>query len=536
MKTFVRGDWEGFFSVFINHLVQFLILVALCRNVLGFSAELVYGRILPGVAISFLIGNLFYAWQAYRLARIENWDDVCALPYGITTPALIAFVFLVMFPAQQIAIAQGHPDPNRVAWQAGLLACFTSGVIEFLMSFVARGLLRVTPRAAMLATLSGIGLGFLALGFLFQTYARPIVGLTTLTIVFVVYLGRMRFLWRLPGSFVVLLVGGILSWASGIAPIGDDPLGPVGFYAPRLALGETWQALRGGQLLPYLSIIVPMGILGAIASLQNLESAAAAGDDYPARPSLIANGLGSIGAAMFGSPFQTSIFIGHPALKAIGARVGYSIVNGIAVGLMCLSGTFALMAWAVPPDAGIAIIVWVGVVITAQAYEVTPRRHMAAVAVGMMPGLAAWTALIAKTGLRSVGYGTTEGLVLSQAFLDNAHANNLFIDGAFALEQSFIYSAMILSAITAYIIDRDFIRAALWSLSASLLCFLGLMHSWQFTAGDTIVNIPLLDVFISAGEETRSFAELVPAWEFGVGYALVVVILVASRWLTRPAD
>ena len=72
MKTFVRGDWEGFFSIFINHLVQFLILVALCRNVLGFSAELVYGRILPGVAISFLIGNLFYAWQAYRLARIEN--------------------------------------------------------------------------------------------------------------------------------------------------------------------------------------------------------------------------------------------------------------------------------------------------------------------------------------------------------------------------------------------------------------------------------------------------------------------------------
>ena len=52
----------------------------------------------------------------------------------------------------------------------------------------------------MVATLSGIGLGFLALGFLFQTYARPIDGLTTLSLVFIVYLGRMRFLWRLPGS------------------------------------------------------------------------------------------------------------------------------------------------------------------------------------------------------------------------------------------------------------------------------------------------------------------------------------------------
>ena len=105
----------------------------------------------------------------------------------------------------------------------------------------------------MVATLSGIGLGFLALGFLFQTYARPIVGLTTLTLVFIVYLGRMRFLWRLPGSFVVLLFGGILSWVSGIAPIGDDPFDPVGVYAPRLALGRRGKR-SGGQFMPYLSI------------------------------------------------------------------------------------------------------------------------------------------------------------------------------------------------------------------------------------------------------------------------------------------
>jgi hypothetical protein len=84
MKLFVKGDWEGFFSVFINHLVQFLILVALCQDALGFSAELVYGRILPGVAISFLIGNLFYAWQALRLAKAEGRDDVCAFPTAST--------------------------------------------------------------------------------------------------------------------------------------------------------------------------------------------------------------------------------------------------------------------------------------------------------------------------------------------------------------------------------------------------------------------------------------------------------------------
>ena len=530
MKLFVKGDWEGFFSVFINHLVQFLILVALCHDVLGFSTELVYGRILPGVAISFLIGNVFYAWQALRLARAEGRDDVCALPYGINTPSLIAFVFLVMLPAKQIAIAQGAPDPERIAWQAGLLATLAAGILEMVTAFFARRILDVTPRAAMLATLSGIGMGFLALGFVFQTYARPIVGLTTLFAVFILFFGRRQVVWQLPGSLCVLVLGGLLAWMTGLAPIGADPLGPLGVYYPESALGETWAALQAGQLFPYLSIIVPMGLLSAISSLQNLESAAAAGDTFQAKPSLVANGLGTVGAALFGSPFPMSIYIGHPALKAVGARAGYSALNGAAVALMCLSGTFALVAWAVPPDAGIAIIVWIGLVITAQAFEVTPTRHMAAVAVGMVPALVAWTTLIAKTALRSAGFGAADGMALSPALVEAAHANNFFIDGGFALEQGFIYSAMILSAMTVLIIDGRFVSAALWSLSAASLSLVGLMHSWQFTPGDTVVSIPLLEALVN-GRATA----LVPAWEYALAYLLVAAMLVAARWLTRAA-
>jgi AGZA family xanthine/uracil permease-like MFS transporter len=535
MKAFVRGDWEGFFSVFINHLVQFLILVALCLGVLGFSPELVYGRILPGVAMSFLVGNLFYAWQALALARREGRDDVCALPYGINTPSLIAYVFLVMLPAKQIAIAQGAADPERIAWQAGLLACLASGTIELVTAFFAKHLLRVTPRAAMLATLSGIGLGFLTLGFVFQIYARPLVGLTTLFAVFIVYFGRVQFLGRLPGSLVVLAIGTLLSWLSGIAPVGSDPTGPFGFYPPWPAFTETWEALLSGQLLPYVSILVPMGLLSAISSLQNLESAAVAGDSYEARPSLVANGLGTMGAALFGSPFPTSIYIGHPALKAIGARAGYSIVNGVAVTLLCVTGTFALVAWAVPPDAGIAIIVWIGIVITAQAFEATPISQMPAVAVGMIPALVAWTTLMIKTGWRSAGYGSAEGLALSPALVDAAHAQNFFADGGFALEQGFIYSAMILAAMTVHILEREFTKAAIWSLSAAALSVLGLLHSWQFTPGDTVVHIPLLDRLFGSVAST-SIAELVPAWEYALAYSIVALLLLVAPWLTKPME
>ena len=63
MKWIVRGDIDGFFGLAIDNLVQLLLIDALCRGVLGFPADLVYGRILPGAAISILVG------KALRLQR-----------------------------------------------------------------------------------------------------------------------------------------------------------------------------------------------------------------------------------------------------------------------------------------------------------------------------------------------------------------------------------------------------------------------------------------------------------------------------------
>ena len=95
---FVKRDLDGFFGLFLDNLVQLLLIVALCGGLCGMSGELIFGRILPGAAVSLLIGNLFYAWQAHRLARRENRGDVCALPYGINTPSLLVYVFFVIAP------------------------------------------------------------------------------------------------------------------------------------------------------------------------------------------------------------------------------------------------------------------------------------------------------------------------------------------------------------------------------------------------------------------------------------------------------
>jgi adenine/guanine/hypoxanthine permease len=517
MRWFVRGDVDGFFGLALDNLVQFLLIDALCRSVLGFSDQLIYGRVLPAAALSLVVGNLFYARQALKLARATGRTDVCALPYGINTVSLFAYVFLVMLPAKLAAESAGAPDPARVAWQAGLAACLGSGLIEFAGAFVAERLRRVTPRAALLSTLAGIALTFIAIGFLFRSYAHPLVGLTTLAIILLTYFGGVRFRGGLPGGLVAVALGTLLAWLTHLAPAGPVPSGGVGWFPPVLVLGDLWAAVAHGDLALYFSIILPMGLFNVVGSLQNLESAEAAGDRYPTRSSLAANGLGTLAAASFGSCFPTTIYIGHPGWKALGARAGYSTLNATFFALIGLTGTLAYIAWAVPIDAGMAIVLWIGLVITAQAFSATPREHTPAVVVGLLPGVAAWGALMAKNGLRAAGYGAPGGPVFSAELIPKFLASDTWIHGVFALEQGFIFTAMILSAMTVAILERRFREAAVWSLAAAGLSALGLVHSYAFTPADTVVS-------------------LTPAWPWAAGYAVMAAVFLAAKWLTVPGE
>jgi AGZA family xanthine/uracil permease-like MFS transporter len=254
-----------------------------------------------------------------------------------------------------------------------------------------------------------------------------------------------------------------------------------------------------------------MGLFNILGSLQNIESAEAAGDPYPTRPSLMVNGIGSIAAALFGSCFPTTIYIGHPGWKALGARAGYSILNGAFVTVVCLSGTLAWIAWVVPIDAGMAIVLWIGIVISAQAFEAAPRAHAPAVVVGLLPGIAAWGALMAKNGVLAARGAFGPDLV--SAF----QQSDTWIAGAFALEQGFLFTAMLLSATIVAVIERRFRSAAGWCLVAAGLSSLGLMHSFRWTPADTALSLR-------------------PAWPWACGYAVMALLFFVAPWITEEGD
>lgn len=518
---FVRRDIDGFFGLALDNFIQILVIVSLCQNVLQFPTSLIYGRILPSIAISLIVGNVYYSWLAYQQGKQEGRDDITALPYGINTVSLFAYIFLVMLPVRLEALGRGvsSEDAAQLAWQAGLVACLGSGLIEFGGAWVADYLRKITPRAALLSTLGGIALAFISLGFFLRTYAHPLVAIIPLGVIFLTYFGNVKFRfpgtkWGIPGGLLSVILGTALAWITGLsswdAQLWQSAIAPIGIHTPQLFLGDLIGAF--GVLISYFSVILPMGLFNLVGSLQNLESAEAAGDRFPATPCLAVNGIGTMVAALCGSCFPTTIYIGHPGWKAMGARIGYSWLNALIMSLLCLSGTVGLLAYLIPIDSGMAIVLWIGIVIVSQSFTATPSHHAPAVVVGLLPGIAGWGALIAKNSLRVAGFGTPENPFTAEllpAFIQT----DTYISGAFALEQGLIFSAMILSALTVEIIEKNFAKAGFWALLGAALSWLGLLHSYKWTLGDTVLNL---------GWGTGS--------EWAIGYTGLALLLFWAQW------
>ena len=68
-QLWVPGDWNAFFGLFTNVLLNVIVLTGLTLGVVNLPGDVVYGRILPALGIALPIGNLYYAYLAWRLAK-----------------------------------------------------------------------------------------------------------------------------------------------------------------------------------------------------------------------------------------------------------------------------------------------------------------------------------------------------------------------------------------------------------------------------------------------------------------------------------
>ncbi|HEY0760482.1 MAG TPA: hypothetical protein VGD59_14620 [Acidisarcina sp.] len=465
-RWFVPGDIEGSFGLFFSGFPD-LLLIAGLAPLCGFPPSLVVGRLLPGVALSIFGGNLFYAWQAQRLAKRTGRSDVTAIPFGVNTPTIFAYIFLIMLPVYQ------RTHDAQLTWHVGIFASFVSGVVQSAGAFCTDWLRRSTPRAALLCPLAGIAMAFLCLGFIFGVFEHPEVALLPSAMILAVYSSQLRLPFRVPVGLAAMLVGAITVAALRAMHLYSlaAPLQKPGLHLPVPV--PLIAFLRHAEGWSYLSIILPMSLLDTLVSLQILESVKLAGDDYPTRPSLLVNGLATLAAAGFGSPFPTTLYFGHMAHKANGARAGYSILSGAAVMVLCVTGLVPMVLHWVPLEVVAMVVVWFGLVMVGQAFQEVSKPHCIAVALGLVPMLASWALELVDTSIVKAGstlYATAPRF-----------GDEVAIYGLIALSQGALLVSMIWAATLAYTFDRRFAHAAAWlGTGAALSCF-GVIHAYRLT-------------------------------------------------------
>lgn len=470
-KLWTPGDFNAFFGFGTNILVNLLVLTGLLQFVLQMPSDIIFHRILPALGLMMFLSTSYYAWLAYTYAKKTGRDDVCALPSGISVPHMFVVTFVIMLP-----IAHMTGDPIR-GWEAGLVWVFFQSFILMIGGFVAPFIRKVTPRAALLGTLAGVSIAFISMRPALEMFMTPMIGVVCLAIILVAWFGGLRYPRGIPAGVVAIAFGMLVAW--GAAALGLPGAGlslgglsasfaNFGFSLPIPAVDHVF---RGFEFLGIILVTaIPFGIYDLVEAMDNVESAEAAGDHYPTTRVLTADGVVSLIGCLMGNPFINAVYIGHPGWKSMGGRIGYSFATGIMVILLCWFGVIAVLLALVPVVAISPILLYIGMLIGAQAFQTTPSAHAPAIVLGLLPHLAAWAKTLIDGTLGAAGVAMTPEL------LAGMKTNGVLYHGLEVFGAGAILTGLVLAAVAVFVIERRFEMAAIFAFAGAVMTFFGFMH------------------------------------------------------------
>lgn len=464
VKWWQRSDIDGFFGLFTNNLTNLLVMAGLLMSI-GFPSGMIFGAILPAVGLSIFASSVIYSLMAYRLADKEKRNTVTALPSGTSVPHMFLIVFLIMGP-----VYRATSDPF-IAWYAGLAWGFIEGIIELLGSLIGPRIRKTLPRAAMLGSLAGASITFIAMAPAMDVFDLPYIGLVSLTIILLGWFGKVRFPKHIPVGLIAIVIGTAIGWVTGVMSfdVMTEAFRNVQISFPTFSVQRIVFGFR--EASPYIVSAIPLGIYNLFETIDNIESAEAAGDRYNTMTAMVADGSTSVLASLFGSPFPTAVFIGHAGWKEAGARIGYTIATGVAVLLMSWLGLVSLLLTIIPLQAILPILIYIGLVIGAQAFQQVDRKYAPAVILALIPWLADWAKNLIGDTLAAVN--TTAEAIGYELILETG----LNYQGLVTLGSGAIIIGMVWATILVHIIDGAFKQASVTSFTAAILAYFGVIHA-----------------------------------------------------------
>ncbi|NUS19605.1 MAG: regulator, partial [Mesorhizobium sp.] len=158
--------------------------------------------------------------------------------------------------------------------------------------------------------------------------------------------------------------------------------------------------------------------------------------------------------------------------------------TGVIVVLLSWFGIISVLLALVPVVAISPILLYIGMLIGAQAFQTTPVKHAPAIVLALTPHLAAWAKLQIDTMLGATmnAAATIGGMAADKADAVKAAAiaalpqQGVFYQGLEVMGGGSILGGLILGAIGVFIIERDLEKASAFALVGAVLTYFGFMH------------------------------------------------------------
>ncbi len=499
----MAGDVNGFFGLMFDNMTVLSFLAGILIFVFKFPADIIYTKMFPGTALAVLFGNVCYTWMAVKLREKTGNAEITAMPLGLDTPSTIGMALTVLGPCFLALKGRGMEEHAAaiLTWQVGMATMIMIGICKLVLSFCGGWIQKVVPQAGLLGSLAGIGLALIGFLPLVDIFEIPIIGMVALGIILYNLVAHRRLPFNAPGVLVSVVVGCILYYGLGsLDLLGMKVTVPtmehLHFAVPLPTLGF----MDGfGEALKYLPIAIPFGLLTVVGGINVTESARVAGDDYKTRDILLIEAAATILAGLFGGVAQSTPYIGQPAYKAMGSRLGYTLLTGLFIGLGGMFGYVSFIVELIPRAVLAPILIFVALDIMSQAFAACPKKHTPAVAFSYFPTVARLLqiklsnpALVATATFAALLVEPGKSLSELQVIV--------------ALGNGFILTGMLWGAFIACLIDGKLRQSTAYLLVLAGLTFFGIIHSampdgnmylpWQLASPARLVPFQITTAYL----------------------------------------
>lgn len=518
-----KGDVNAFFGLMLDNIANLVLAVSLLSASFGFPATFALRYMVPGTALGVLFGDLVYTGMAFLVARRTGRNDVTAMPLGLDTPSVFGMVYFVLGPIFLTARRQGMnvDEAAMYTWHMGICALVASGIFKLFCALASGWIRKMIPRAGLLGSLTAIALVLISFLPLLDIFHQPVVGLISLAVILTTLVAKIDSPGRIPGALVALAMGSCLYYA--LAGLGFGEVSSlrveehVWFPTEWMTAWKFEWLSVWRESLKYLPIVIPFALATVVGGIDCTESAAAAGDEFHTGTVIAVEGLATLVAGVCGGVIQTTPYIGHPAYKAMGGRAAYTLATALFIGSAGVLGYFSEMYEWIPKPAIFPILIFIGLEITAQSFDATPRKHFPAVAFACLPALAYLVTMMTNSVLAEARISLDQ---LSIPFAQQLYTSRILSSG-------FIVTSLLWGALLAAVIDRQLRAAAIYCGVLAICSFFGVIHSSLPEAPLALPwNLP----------EPPDYAALqTPYWLAGA-YGAVAVMLLAWQWWSEPEE